>query len=106
MGSQDAESEVKQLREEFFRRLRDRTGIEMLLTKGEIHRLVNPRTLTIYQEKSRQLDLIAEPVSESGCNAGRIESAELRAGLANSHCPPASSGVTGLQRQPAEHPSR
>ncbi len=47
--------------EEFFRRLRDRTGLEMLLTKGEFHRLVesvDPRV--IVREVTDKLDLIAD----------------------------------------------
>jgi ABC-type nitrate/sulfonate/bicarbonate transport system ATPase subunit len=47
--------------EEFFRRLRDRTGLEMLLTKGELHRLVesvNPESLP--REVADKLDLIAD----------------------------------------------
>lgn len=47
--------------EEFFRRLKDRTGVEMLLTKGEFHRLVesvDPET--VGGEVREKLDWIAE----------------------------------------------
>lgn len=47
--------------EEFFRRLKDRTGLEMLLTKGEFHRLVefvNPDGIA--REVQDKLDLIAD----------------------------------------------
>ncbi len=47
--------------EEFFRRLKDRTGLEMLLTKGEFHRLVESVDSTgIAREVLEKLDLIAE----------------------------------------------
>ena len=47
--------------EEFFRRLKDRTGVEMLLTKGEFHRLVEGVTAdSIPKEVSDKLDLIAD----------------------------------------------
>jgi predicted ATPase len=47
--------------EEFFRRLRDRTGLEMLLTKGEFHRLVESAdSAGIPREVKDKLDLIAE----------------------------------------------
>ena len=47
--------------EEFFRRLKDRTGLEMLLTKGEFHRLVESVDPTgIAREVFEKLDLIAE----------------------------------------------
>jgi predicted ATPase len=47
--------------EEFFRRLRDRTGLEMLLTKGEFHRLVESADSgAIPREVEDKLDLIAD----------------------------------------------
>ena len=47
--------------EEFFRRLRDRTGLEMLLTKGEFHRLVESAdSAGIPREVKDKLDLIAD----------------------------------------------
>jgi putative AbiEii toxin of type IV toxin-antitoxin system/AAA ATPase-like protein len=47
--------------EEFFRRLRDRTGLEMLLTKGEFHRLVEfADSEWIPKEVKEKLDLIAD----------------------------------------------
>ena len=47
--------------EEFFRRLRDRTGFEMLLTKGEFHKLVEfVEPESIPGEVSEKLDLIAD----------------------------------------------
>jgi hypothetical protein len=47
--------------EDFFRRLRDRTGLEMLLTKGEFHRLVEFADLDgIPKEVKDKLDLIAD----------------------------------------------
>jgi ABC-type cobalamin/Fe3+-siderophores transport system ATPase subunit len=47
--------------EEFFRRLRDRTGLEMLLTKGEFHTLVEFADLDgIPKEVKDKLDLIAD----------------------------------------------
>jgi ABC-type nitrate/sulfonate/bicarbonate transport system ATPase subunit len=47
--------------EEFFRRLRDRTGLEMLLTKGEFHRLVESADSEgIPREVKDKLDLIAD----------------------------------------------
>ncbi|MGO9009400.1 MAG: ATP-dependent nuclease [Bryobacteraceae bacterium] len=47
--------------EEFFRRLRDRTGLEMLLTKGELHRLVEFADLEgLPREVKDKLDLIAD----------------------------------------------
>jgi len=47
--------------EEFFRRLGDRTGLEMLLTKGELHRLVESADSDVIpREVSDKLDLIAD----------------------------------------------
>jgi hypothetical protein len=47
--------------EEFFRRLRDRTGLDMLLTKGEFHRLVEfADSEWIPKEVKEKLDLIAD----------------------------------------------
>lgn len=47
--------------EEFFRRLRDRTGLEMLLRKGELHRLIEAvEPNGIAHEVSEKLDLIAD----------------------------------------------
>jgi hypothetical protein len=47
--------------EEFFRRLRDRTGLEILLTKGEFHRLVESAdSAGIPREVKDKLDLIAD----------------------------------------------
>lgn len=47
--------------EEFFRRLRDRTGLEMPLTKGEFHRLVEfADSAGIPREVKDKLDLIAD----------------------------------------------
>ena len=53
--------------EEFFRRLRDRTGLDLLLTKGEFHRLVpfaNPRHVP--KEVSDKLEAIAGLFAGSG----------------------------------------
>lgn len=47
--------------EEYFRRLRDRTGLEMLLTKGEFHQLVglvHPQNIPV--EVTEKLDMIGE----------------------------------------------
>ena len=47
--------------EDFFRQLRDRTGLEMLLTKGEFHRLVEFTDLAgIPKEVEEKLNLIAD----------------------------------------------
>ena len=47
--------------EEFFRRLKDRTGVEMLLTKGEFHRLVQlVETGGVSREVIEKLDWIAD----------------------------------------------
>jgi ABC-type multidrug transport system ATPase subunit len=47
--------------EEFFRRLRDDTGLDMMLTKGEFHRLVEFSDLGgLPREVSDKLDLIAD----------------------------------------------
>ena len=47
--------------EEFFRRLKDLTGVEMLLTKGEFHRLVESVDKdTIGSEVIEKLDWIAD----------------------------------------------
>jgi hypothetical protein len=62
--------------EEFFRRLRDRTGIEMLLTKGEIHRLVESADLdNIPREVKDKLDLIADLFQKAAAMPDAIESA-------------------------------
>jgi predicted ATPase len=46
--------------EEFFRSLRDRTGFEMLLTKGEFHHLVElVKPESVSREVSEKLDLMA-----------------------------------------------
>lgn len=47
--------------EDFFRQLRDRTGLEMLLTKGEFHRLVEFTDVAgIPKEVEEKLNLIAD----------------------------------------------
>lgn len=47
--------------EEFFRRLKDRTGVEMLLTKGEFHRLVESvEAGGVAREVIEKLDWIAD----------------------------------------------
>jgi energy-coupling factor transporter ATP-binding protein EcfA2 len=52
---------LSSLAEEFFRRLRDRIGLEMLLTKGEFHRLVESTDpIAIPREVVDKLDLIAD----------------------------------------------
>ena len=52
--------------EDFFRQLRDRTGLEMLLTKGEFHRLVEfTDPDTIPREVRDKLDLIAKLFQEA-----------------------------------------
>jgi hypothetical protein len=61
--------------EEFFRRLRDRTGLEMLLTKGELHRLVESADLDgIPREVKDKLDLIADLFRKAGPMADATES--------------------------------
>jgi hypothetical protein len=56
--------------EEFFRRLRDRTGLDMLLTKGEFHRLVEFADLGgLSREVSDKLDMIADLFQEAAAVA-------------------------------------
>jgi predicted ATPase len=61
--------------EEFFRRLRDRTGLEMLLTKGELHTLVESADLDgIPREVKDKLDSIADLFRKAGPMADATES--------------------------------
>jgi hypothetical protein len=56
--------------EEFFRRLRDRTGLEMLLTKGEFHLLVKAvEPEGVAKEVIEKLDLIADLFRNSAAMA-------------------------------------